>query len=87
VPLTERLRARVLRDFGVDAASVEDRIALASDSERIQAAAVLWADGDPARLTDVLRLVQVDWRDALVRAGLENDDWPQKLDEELGESR
>ena len=59
-------------------------VAEVSDSERVQAANVIWAQGDVDRLLDVLALTKIDWRDALVRAGLENEDWPDRLDAELG---
>jgi hypothetical protein len=54
-------------------------------SERVQAAAVLLADGDLRRLRQALELAAQDWRDLLVAAGLANGDWPQRLNDELGE--
>ncbi|MGN6609755.1 MAG: hypothetical protein ACTHMS_22430 [Jatrophihabitans sp.] len=55
-------------------------------SERVQASLVLWANGDLARLRDARDLAALDWRDALVRAGLADEDWPSRLDVELGQS-
>jgi hypothetical protein len=62
-----------------------DREILAS--ERIQAAVVLLADGDLRRLRQALELAACDWRDLLVAAGLANEDWPQRLNDDLGEPR
>jgi len=56
----------------------------AADSERIQAAIVLRAGGDIRRLREAVALTATDWRDTLVGAGLDDDDWPERLDEELG---
>jgi hypothetical protein len=92
-----RLERRIQRDFpapgsanGVLRLLAElpsragyDHEALAS--ERIQAAAVLLADGNLRRLRQALELAAQDWRDLLVAAGLANADWPQRLNDELGE--
>ena len=82
--MSERLIKRIERDFSEqDVAEVIRAVRESSNSERVQAAAVLWARGDLSRLRDSVALIQVDYRDALVRAGLEHEDWPQKLDTEL----
>jgi hypothetical protein len=52
--------------------------------ERIQAAAVVVADGDYALFTKALELARVDWRDLLIDAGLAHLDWREKLDDLLG---
>lgn len=62
-------------------------VAAASDSERIQAGIVLLAGGDLAGLRQALDLARLDWRDVLMAAELAGDDWPQRLDAELGSSR
>ena len=94
---TSRLERRIQRDFpepgsasGVLRLLAElpsragyDREILAS--ERIQAAVVMLADGDLRRLRQALELTARDWRDLLVAAGLANEDWPQRLNDELGE--
>jgi hypothetical protein len=59
----------------------------ASDSERVQAAIVLWAAGDHGRFKDSLHLAGIDWRDVLVRADLADEDWTERLDAALGPSR
>lgn len=66
------------------AGEVERLVADATDSERIQAAIVMWSRGDMSRLRDSLDLAAIDWRDVLVRAGLGDEDWPSRLDSELG---
>ncbi len=60
------------------------RLATVEQGERVQAAVVLWAGGDLGRFDDSLAVCEVDWRDALVRGGLADDDWPERLDAELG---
>ncbi len=59
-------------------------LADAQDAERLQSSVVLAAGGDYALFLDLLRLIQSDWRDALVAADLAHDDWPDKLDIALG---
>jgi hypothetical protein len=53
-------------------------------SERVQAAVVLAASGNLARLRQMLDLATADWRDALVAAELADEGWQQRLDIELG---
>jgi hypothetical protein len=82
---TARLAARIRRDFP-EPGSAEVIIESLRDvgtGERVQAAIVLWARGDLSRFRDSLALAHVDWRDVLVRGGLENDDWHQILDSAL----
>jgi hypothetical protein len=81
-----RLRRRIERDFPApgSAASVAEMAAAAGESERIQAAVVLWGRGDLDRLRDACKLARLDWRDVLVRAGLADEDWRSRLDTELG---
>lgn len=54
------------------------------DAERIQAALVIRTGGDWDAFQSMLRLVDQDWRDALVAGGLAHGDWPERLDEVLG---
>jgi hypothetical protein len=84
--MTARLRRRVERDFPDpgSAAEVERLVRGSADTERVQAALVLWANGSIPRLLDIARLAAVDWRDALVRAELAEEGWPDRLDAELG---
>ena len=84
--VSERLRRRIERDFPErgSASSVIELVGAISDSERVQAAIVIWGRGDLARLRDALDLAEQDWRDVLVRADLADEDWPSRLDVELG---
>lgn len=91
-----RLEQRIRRDFP-EPGSAHGVLLLLSDlprkvgydpeilaSERIQAAVVLLAHGDLARLRRAVDLAATDWRDLLVAAGLADEDWPARLDRELG---
>jgi hypothetical protein len=84
--LTPRLQRRIERDFPApgSAPEVTRLVADASESERIQAAIVLYARQDLRRLTHALVLAQQDGRDVLVGAELADEDWRQVLDVELG---
>lgn len=95
--LSPRLRRRIARDFPEpgSAAGIEDLVVSAVESlpladwpataiERIQAAIVIGGSGDLARLRHMRDLALQDWRDLLVAAGLGNQDWPRRLDAELG---
>lgn len=79
--VSDRLARRVVRDFGSDDAALPLLAEL--EGERIQAAVVIWARGDIDRLREGAELARRDWRDALVRAGLADDDWRQRLDAEI----
>ena len=54
------------------------------DPERLQACLVLGAAGRPEAFAEMLELAHVDWRDALMGAGLAGADWTDVLDRELG---
>jgi hypothetical protein len=83
---SERLRRRVERDFPEpgSANGVMVMVSAVGESARIQAAMVIWANGDLARVREIRELALLDWRDALVTAELANEDWPERLDAELG---
>jgi hypothetical protein len=88
-----RLSRRVRRDFP-EPGSADEVLRLLSGlvwfpdhpahSERVQAAVVILARGNVGRLKANLSLATTDWRDVLVAAGLANEDWPSRLDAELG---
>ena len=90
--MTERLRARIERDF--EPGSVEpvverlESLGLgpADDPgvERIQAAIVILARGDWYAFEHAANEALIDWRDVLVAAGLEHEDWPARLTDFLG---
>ena len=69
-----------LRRLGaLNLAGAEEQI-----SERVQAAIVLLAAGNPYKFDYCAKLAEADWRDVLVFSGLGDDDWPARLDKELG---
>jgi hypothetical protein len=84
--VSDRLRKRIERDFPEpgSAPAVIELVGAVEETERVQAAVVLWARGDLARLRDARDLASQDWRDVLVRAGLADEDWRSRLDAELG---
>jgi hypothetical protein len=84
--VTPRLFRRIVHDFPQpgSAQEISRLLAQASDSERVQAAILLWGSGDLERLRDAIQLAGVDWRDALMRADLAKDDWRDRLNSELG---
>src|SRR6476661_1487031 len=89
-----RLSRRVQRDF--PASRVDDVLSVLStipeslpladkqSAERLQAAALLLANGDLEQLHKAIHLARQDWRDLLVAAGLENGDWPAQPTSRLG---
>ncbi|MER5468911.1 hypothetical protein [Streptomyces sp. NPDC002685] len=91
--ISARLHERVRRDFpDADAArgivgalrvlgvELEDS---RQSTERLLAAAVVFAAGDVERFRSAVRLARTDWRDLLMAGGLGHEDWPRVLDEEL----
>jgi len=54
------------------------------DPERIQASLVIGVGGDWSAFQQRLDLAHSDWRDALVGAGLGDEDWRSHLDHVLG---
>jgi hypothetical protein len=52
--------------------------------ERVQAAIVLFANGDSRRFLQALAWAEGDWRDALVQGELAHEDWPERLARALG---
>jgi len=84
--MTSRLRRRIESDFP-EPGSADEVVRLvseASDSERVQAAIVLWARGDLPRIRSSVELAKSDRRDVLVRGDLADEDWPDMLEAELG---
>lgn len=96
--VTERLHRRIRTDLpgeqaaqGVVGALRELVVDLGPDGtrgttpERLTAAVVLFAQGDIQRVRSAVRLALTDWRDLLMAADLGDENWPARLDEELGE--
>jgi hypothetical protein len=84
--MTDRLRRRIQSDFTSPGSADEviRLVAAASDSERVQAAIVLFSAGDESLVRDGVALAATDWRDVLMRAGLESEQWPDRLHDALG---
>ena len=91
--ISNRVRRRMVADFGPQGDALADRIeqviasapmAERQDQERLQAAVALAADGSLERFESQLALAMVDWRDLLMNAGLANFDYPARLDAEFG---
>lgn len=84
-----RVRRRVERDFGTSASEVMRQLELLKSSdargtERVHAAAVLYAEGDWSRFSRAVELARTDWRDLLVGAGIGDDDWESVMEREFG---
>jgi hypothetical protein len=84
--VSARLERKIGHDFPEPGSAHEITriVADAADSERVQAAILLAGRGDRHEVAWQAHLAQVDWRDVLVNAGLENDAWPAVLDRQLG---
>lgn len=86
--VSNRVAARVARDFGARAAEALSALESAEtgnqDVERVHAAVVLMAEGSVDRLWQAVELSALDWRDVLMNGGLANGDWPATLDREFG---
>ena len=92
--LSERVQARITRDFGrvrqADVAQLLDGLEWHSigDSddarERIHTAILVAAAGDPHRLSEAAHLARLDYRDLLMNTGLDGRDWRTRIDAELG---
>jgi hypothetical protein len=87
--VTPRLRKRITEEYGASTERVLWALGCLpatgqSRGERLPAAVVLWAGGQYHRLIDCVREAHCDWRDVLVRGGLEHGDWREQLDSELG---
>ncbi|MFD9960010.1 hypothetical protein [Amycolatopsis sp. NPDC058986] len=89
-----RLQRRIRQDFS-ESDSVQEILRMLADlsrqtgddvldTERVHAAIVLVAQGDITRFREALVMSKQDWRDVLVAAGLANEDWRTRLDQELG---
>ncbi|MEV6973800.1 hypothetical protein [Kitasatospora sp. NPDC093806] len=96
MPVSTRLQARIRRDFP-ERGSEPGVVRIIDDlpgtagydegmfgSERLQTAIVLLAEGSIHWLRRAIRLAMTDWRDVLVAVELAHEDWPDRLDAELG---
>jgi len=92
VEVSERLARWIAIEFGPGSAdqvlaalrSLSTRQVGGQDPERVQAALVVRTGGNWDRFVQNRDLLEQDWRDVLVGAGLANEDWPHWLDGILG---
>ncbi|MCX5524035.1 hypothetical protein OG342_14345 [Streptomyces bobili] len=93
--VSQRLAGKIKKDFPADSEAVlsmlheVERESFGGDAgERLLAAVILVSRGDIDRLVMALELMAEDWRDLLMDAGLESEDWASRLDEffDSGES-
>ncbi len=96
IPLSERLRRRVDRDFAagerVRVVDALERVDLGdwpstqppTGRERVLGAVLILTRGEAERLASSIAIAERDWRDALVWAGLAQPDWPERLEAFLG---
>lgn len=91
--VSQRLQRKVQQEFGSEAGTVLEVLVGVPESlplgdlqaaERLQAAIVLPSEGDLEKFWDLVELAHIDWRDLLVAADLADEDWPTRLDLELG---
>jgi len=87
--VSPRIVRRVQADFGTSADLVVaqlERVSLIGrvDNERVLAAILLRAKGDPRALAGEFALAELDWRDTLMYTGLEHAGWEEMLDDEFG---
>ena len=91
MPVTQRLARKIEQVFPADSAAV---ISILNDlkvewsdgdaGERILAGVILVSEGDVNRLVMALEILEEDWRDLLMEAGLASEGWQSKLDTFLG---
>lgn len=86
--LSPRILAQIARDFPGSRGSQVVELLTALDlplhrspegDERICGAILIFADGDIDQVLEAAALAELDWRDLLVSAGVEHDDWRTKL--------
>lgn len=94
--ISERVLRRVERDYrgrrAEEALYLLDAMNLGgradeddSGRERVQVAVLELARGDVGRLLEAAVEAETDWRDILVAAGLEGEDWARRIEELLGD--
>ena len=87
--MTPRLLAKISHDFpnnhDVVAFAVLNVKSGDQDRERVLTAILVRSQGEIRRLYEAIHLSTVDWRDVLMGTGLENTDWPERLNDILGE--
>ncbi|MCN9242613.1 hypothetical protein NGF19_17730 [Streptomyces sp. RY43-2] len=88
MPVSRRLARKIEKDFPADWEAVismlheMERESFGGDAgERLLAAVILVSRGDIDRVVMALEFMAEDWRDLLMDAGLESEDWASRLDE------
>lgn len=89
--ISPRVAERTSRDFGGQhssqvldiLSSLDLGVSRMERDERICGAILIIAHGDVDLLVSTAAEAERDWRDVLVSAGLENDDWRERLDDAL----
>jgi hypothetical protein len=93
VELSERIKRRISRDYTPDDRQAVEEILIdlmsymeskGIDAERVIAATLLDAEGEPDKLLDAVQLARIDFRDILMGSGLEHADWRDRLETEFG---
>ncbi|MDQ0605493.1 hypothetical protein QF037_009926 [Streptomyces canus] len=89
--VTGRIAAVIARQYGSDTDAVISLIEEAElkvfhkpAHERIAAAVIIYADGDVDRFFRAIREMEIDWRDLLFDAHIENVGWESKVDDYFG---
>ncbi|WNM26539.1 hypothetical protein RN607_10050 [Demequina capsici] len=87
--VSDRISERVTEDFGTSAPQVLSALERLGvdvdvDPERVHAAVLLVSRRSRTMLDDALEHAGSDWRDLLERAGLADDGWRQRVDDEFG---
>lgn len=86
---SDRVADRLSHDFGTSAPlmlGALERLPVPPqvDPERVHAAVLISAKGNPSLFEDALEHAHVDWRDLLDRAGLADSEWRGVIDDEFG---
>lgn len=89
--VTKRVATVIADQYGTDADSIVSlleeaggRVFREDVDERVVAAVVILANGRVDRFFDAIELMETDWRDLLIAAGLAHADWPSTLDSVFG---
>jgi len=93
--VSERLRRWIDREFAKGSSenvlealgTLPEHLLGGQDPERIHASLVIRTGGDWYAFKRSLERARSDWRDALVGAGLGDEDWRERLTDILGPAR
>ena len=92
--LSELVTAEIERRFPVDQAKAAQELLASTElpfldnpsrereRQRVQIAALKYANGDMDRLREAAKLASIDWRDLLMATGLGNENWRLVLERE-----